>query len=113
VDGEAAPLMMVTQALSVPFIGPVITIAAITAMLGVLLNLIFEIIPTLDSSNGLVRLSVSCFLDRASNLDEWYIVIDSWTYLAFFCFEIKTKIIFVFLLMLSLVKCANINRSGY
>ncbi len=40
VDGEAAPLMMVAQALSVPVIGPVITIAAITAMLGVLLNLI-------------------------------------------------------------------------
>lgn len=40
VDGEAAPLMMVAQALSVPVIGPVITIAAITAMLGVLLNLL-------------------------------------------------------------------------
>lgn len=40
VDGEAAPLMVVAQALSVPIIGPVITIAAITAMLGVLLNLI-------------------------------------------------------------------------
>ncbi len=40
VDGEAAPLMIVAQALSVPVIGPVITIAAITAMLGVLLNLI-------------------------------------------------------------------------
>ena len=40
VEGEAAPLMMVAQALSVPVIGPVITIAAITAMLGVLLNLI-------------------------------------------------------------------------
>lgn len=40
VNGEAAPLMMVAQALSVPVIGPVITIAAITAMLGVLLNLI-------------------------------------------------------------------------
>ncbi|MCG2590076.1 APC family permease [Rhodohalobacter sulfatireducens] len=40
VDGEAAPLMAVAQALSVPVIGPVITIAAITAMLGVLLNLI-------------------------------------------------------------------------
>ncbi|MGM0546698.1 MAG: APC family permease [Bacteroidota bacterium] len=40
VDGEAAPLMMVAQSLSVPVIGPVITIAAITAMLGVLLNLI-------------------------------------------------------------------------
>ncbi|MCC5904585.1 MAG: amino acid permease [Balneolaceae bacterium] len=40
VEGEAAPLMMVAQALSVPVIGPVITIAAITAMMGVLLNLI-------------------------------------------------------------------------
>jgi basic amino acid/polyamine antiporter, APA family len=40
VDGEAAPLMIVARAMSVPFIGPVITIAAITAMLGVLLNLI-------------------------------------------------------------------------
>jgi len=40
VDGEAAPLMMVAQALSVPVIGPVISVAAITAMLGVLLNLI-------------------------------------------------------------------------
>jgi basic amino acid/polyamine antiporter, APA family len=39
-DGEAAPLMVVAQALSVPVIGPVITMAAITAMLGVLLNLI-------------------------------------------------------------------------
>lgn len=40
VEGEAAPLMVVAEALSVPVIGPVITIAAITAMLGVLLNLI-------------------------------------------------------------------------
>lgn len=40
VEGEAAPLMMVAQALSIPLIGPVLTIAAITAMLGVLLNLI-------------------------------------------------------------------------
>jgi basic amino acid/polyamine antiporter, APA family len=40
IGGEAAPLMMVAQALSVPVIGPVITVAAITAMLGVLLNLI-------------------------------------------------------------------------
>ncbi|TVR33186.1 MAG: amino acid permease [Balneolaceae bacterium] len=39
-DGEAAPLMVVAQVLSVPLIGPVVTIAAITAMLGVLLNLI-------------------------------------------------------------------------
>ena len=40
VHGEAAPLMIVAQALSVPFIGPVITFVAITAMLGVLLNLL-------------------------------------------------------------------------
>ena len=40
VEGEAAPLMVVAQALSVPVIGPVITFAAVTAMLGVLLNLI-------------------------------------------------------------------------
>lgn len=40
VDGEAAPLMFVAEALSVPLIGPVITLTAITAMLGVLLNLI-------------------------------------------------------------------------
>lgn len=40
VEGEAAPLMMVAQTLSVPVIGPIITVAAITAMLGVLLNLI-------------------------------------------------------------------------
>lgn len=40
VGGESAPLMFVAEALSVPLIGPVITIAAITAMLGVLLNLI-------------------------------------------------------------------------
>ena len=40
VEGKAAPLMLVAQALSVPFIGPIITIAAITAMLGVLLNLL-------------------------------------------------------------------------
>lgn len=40
VEGEAAPLMIVAQTLSVPIIGPVITFAAITAMLGVLLNLI-------------------------------------------------------------------------
>lgn len=40
VEGEAAPLMYVAEALSVPVIGPIITIAAITAMLGVLLNLI-------------------------------------------------------------------------
>ncbi|MEX2574948.1 MAG: APC family permease [Balneolaceae bacterium] len=40
VEGEAAPLMMVAQALNIPVIGAVVTIAAITAMLGVLLNLI-------------------------------------------------------------------------
>ena len=40
VEGEVAPLMAVAQALSVPVIGPIITFAAITAMLGVLLNLI-------------------------------------------------------------------------
>lgn len=40
VEAEVAPLMAVAQALSVPVIGPIITIAAITAMLGVLLNLI-------------------------------------------------------------------------
>ncbi|TVQ04774.1 MAG: amino acid permease [Balneolaceae bacterium] len=40
VEGEAAPLMIVAQAMSLPYIGTVITIAAITAMLGVLLNLI-------------------------------------------------------------------------
>lgn len=40
VEGEAAPLMIVAQTLSVPVIGPIITVAAITAMLGVLLNLL-------------------------------------------------------------------------
>jgi APA family basic amino acid/polyamine antiporter len=40
VDGEAAPLMVVAESLSLPFIGPVITFTAITAMLGVLLNLL-------------------------------------------------------------------------
>lgn len=39
-NAEAAPLMIVAQTLSVPLIGTVISIAAITAMLGVLLNLI-------------------------------------------------------------------------
>jgi basic amino acid/polyamine antiporter, APA family len=38
--GEAAPLMIVAQTLSVPGVGLVVTIAAVTAMLGVLLNLI-------------------------------------------------------------------------
>jgi APA family basic amino acid/polyamine antiporter len=40
VEGEAAPLMKVAQALSVPYIGPIISFTAVTAMLGVLLNLI-------------------------------------------------------------------------
>jgi basic amino acid/polyamine antiporter, APA family len=40
VVGEAAPLMVAAQVLSVPVIGTVITAAAITAMLGVLLNLL-------------------------------------------------------------------------
>lgn len=40
VGGDAAPLMMVAQTLSMPFIGSIVTIAAITAMLGVLLNLL-------------------------------------------------------------------------
>ncbi len=40
VDGEAAPLMIAAQALSVPGVGAIITVAAITAMLGVLLNLL-------------------------------------------------------------------------
>jgi basic amino acid/polyamine antiporter, APA family len=40
IEGEAAPLMVVAQALSIPVIGPVVTFAAITAMLGVLLNLL-------------------------------------------------------------------------
>ncbi|MEX0722936.1 MAG: APC family permease [Gracilimonas sp.] len=39
-NGEAAPLMVVAQALSVPGLGTLISVAAITAMLGVLLNLI-------------------------------------------------------------------------
>ncbi len=39
-DTEAAPLMIVAQMLSIPLIGSIISIAAITAMLGVLLNLI-------------------------------------------------------------------------
>jgi len=40
VEGEAAPLMKVAQTLSVPYIGPIISFTAVTAMLGVLLNLI-------------------------------------------------------------------------
>ena len=40
IDGEAAPLMVVAQTLSIPGIGLIISLAAITAMAGVLLNLI-------------------------------------------------------------------------
>lgn len=40
VEGEAAPLMVVSQILSVPWIGGIVTLAAITAMIGVLINLI-------------------------------------------------------------------------
>ena len=40
VNGEAAPLMIVAQRLELPVIGAVVTFAAITAMLGVLLNLL-------------------------------------------------------------------------
>ncbi|MFO7798603.1 APC family permease [Rhodohalobacter sp.] len=40
VEAEAAPLMKVAQTLSVPYIGPIISFTAVTAMLGVLLNLI-------------------------------------------------------------------------
>lgn len=40
VDGEAAPLMVVAQLLSIPYVGSIVSFAAITAMLGVLLNLI-------------------------------------------------------------------------
>ena len=40
VNGEAAPLMIVAQSLELPVIGAVVTFAAITAMLGVLLNLL-------------------------------------------------------------------------
>lgn len=43
VDGEAAPLMIVAQTLGLPGVGYVISIAAISAMLGVLLNLILGI----------------------------------------------------------------------
>lgn len=39
-NGDAAPLMVAAQVLAVPGVGAVITIAAITAMLGVLLNLL-------------------------------------------------------------------------
>ena len=40
VEGEAAPLMVVARALDTPAIGTIVTIAAVTAMMGVLLNLI-------------------------------------------------------------------------
>src|SRR5690625_5705511 len=40
VEGEAAPLMVVAQALDTPAIGTIVTIAAVTAMMGGLLNLI-------------------------------------------------------------------------
>jgi len=43
IDGEAAPLMMAAQALSLPGIGLIVSLAAITAMLGVLLNLLLGI----------------------------------------------------------------------
>lgn len=43
VDGEAAPLMVVARALEIPGLGTLIALAAITAMLGVLLNLILGI----------------------------------------------------------------------
>jgi basic amino acid/polyamine antiporter, APA family len=39
-DGDAAPLVMAAQALQMPMVGWMVTIAAITAMLGVLLNLL-------------------------------------------------------------------------
>ncbi len=39
-DGEAAPLMVVAQTLAVPGVGLIVSLAAITAMAGVLLNLI-------------------------------------------------------------------------
>src|SRR5690625_487011 len=40
VEGEAAPLMVVAQALDTPAIGTIVTVAAVAAMMGVLLNLI-------------------------------------------------------------------------
>ncbi|MDZ7773175.1 MAG: APC family permease [Balneolaceae bacterium] len=67
VEGEAAPLMMVAQVLSVPVIGPVITLAAITAMMGVLLNLIL----------GLSRVILS--MARRSDLPGSLAYIDSGT----------------------------------
>ncbi|MEX0660227.1 MAG: APC family permease [Balneolaceae bacterium] len=43
VEGEAAPLMVVAQALQIPGLGWIVSIAAVTAMLGVLLNLLLGI----------------------------------------------------------------------
>jgi basic amino acid/polyamine antiporter, APA family len=43
VSGEAAPLMVVADALNVPGLGIFISVAAVTAMLGVLLNLLLGI----------------------------------------------------------------------
>ncbi len=43
IEGEAAPLMVVAQAVNVPGVGFIVSVAAITAMLGVLLNLILGI----------------------------------------------------------------------
>ena len=40
VEGEVAPLVIAAQALQMPVIGWIVTVAAITAMLGVLLNLL-------------------------------------------------------------------------
>ncbi len=40
IDNEAAPLMVVAQLLSVPGVGLIVSIAAVTAMAGVLLNLV-------------------------------------------------------------------------
>ena len=40
VEGEAAPLMAVSQVLSLPWLGTIVTLSAITAMIGVLINLI-------------------------------------------------------------------------
>ena len=40
VEGEAAPLMVVSQVLSLPWLGTIVTLSAITAMIGVLINLI-------------------------------------------------------------------------
>ncbi len=40
VEGESAPLMVVSQVLSLPWLGTIVTLSAITAMIGVLINLI-------------------------------------------------------------------------